>query len=594
MIKNTLTLTAIYVIRNKAVINFKEVLMKNRINLILLGIIFVFLALPAFAQSPEQIDKAQKEIDKEIKLRERIEEKKPAIDIEDKVSEETAQVGIQSTQKVTVKAIIVTGATLLSEEEISDIISPYQGQELMLKDMQKIADLITDAYRKKGYITSRAYLPPQKIKDSELEIRVLEGFTGDIEVKGNKYFKSKLLQSKIQLKKGEPFNYNTLRENLSRINEQPDRTAKAVLVPGKETGATDIILEVKDKLPIHIGLDYDNFGSRYIEKNRYRGTLTHNNLLGFDDILTIQYQMSEADRFWLSSARYQIPLTNDFTLGFFGAKTRVKLGKEYKDLNARAKSKLYGFYTIHSIVAKENLSVNFNTGFDYKDIFNFLLGEEVSMDRLRVAKVGLDFDLTDNFGRTILTDEVGYGIPHILGGMDAKDGRSSRNGAGGKFVKNTLNFIRLQRMPFSSTLLWKNQVQFTPYTLPTAEQFQIGGIANVRGFPPAEAVGDRGFTSTIEMSFPFYIIPKNIRVPLTESKLYDSLRFVTFYDIGYTRLRKGEDGEKETNTLQSAGCGLRFFLPQNFSIRAEVAWPTNRTPSDDSNMQSWFEVSKTF
>jgi hemolysin activation/secretion protein len=568
--------------------------MKAKIRYLLCGIFILSLASPIFAQFPEELDKAQREIEKEKQLRERIEKEKPKVDIEDTVSQEAVKTDIQSTQKVVVKNITLTGVTILSEEEITEIISPYQGQELMLKDMQKVADLITDAYRGKGYITSRAYLPPQKIKDGELEIRVLEGFMGDIEVKGNKYFKTKLLKSKIQLKKGEPFNYNTLRENLSKINEQPDRTAKAVLVPGKETGATDIVLEIKDKLPIHLGLDYDNFGSRYIEKKRYRGTLTHNNLLGFDDILTIQYQMSEADRYWLSSARYQIPLTDDFTIGFFGAKTRVQLGKEYKDLNARAKSKLYGAYTIHSIVAKENLSVNFNTGFDYKDIFNFLLGEEVSMDKLRVAKIGLDFDLTDNFGRTILTDEVGYGIPHIMGGMDAKDDRSSRNGAGGKFLKNTLNFIRLQKMPFESTLLWKNQVQFTPYTLPTAEQFQIGGIANVRGFPPAEAVGDRGFTSTVEMSFPAYLVPKNIMVPFTASKLYNSIRVVTFYDIGYTHLRKGEIGEKENATLQSAGCGLRFFLPNNFSIRAEVAWPTNKTPSDDSNMHSWFEVSKTF
>jgi hemolysin activation/secretion protein len=141
-------------------------------------------------------------------------------------------------ERIFIKKINVIGVTLLSQKEIEEIITPFENKELTLRQLQRIADLITDSYRQKGYITSRAYLPPQKIEEGILEIRVLEGITGDLEIKGNRYFKNSLFEKKITLKKGEPFNYNVLKRNLVEINEHPDRTARAVLVPGKEPGQT--------------------------------------------------------------------------------------------------------------------------------------------------------------------------------------------------------------------------------------------------------------------------------------------------------------------------------------------------------------------
>ncbi len=497
-------------------------------------------------------------------------------------------------EKVFIKKINVFGVTLLSEEEINDIILPFKNRELNLEGFQKIADLITDAYRQKGYITSRAYLPPQMIERGILEIRVIEGLTGEIEVKGNRYFKTSLLKKMITLKKGEPFNYNILRKNLSKINRHMDRTSRVVLMPGKEPGTTDILLEVEDQLPIHIGFSWDNFGSRYIEKDRYQSTLTHNNLLGFDDILTLQYQLADADAYRLTAVRYLFPITDSSEIGLFTYRTKLKLGREYKDLNARGKSKVYGIYLRQYLIDEENIDLNLNLGFDYKDILNFQLDNESSRDRLRVVKAGFDSDVSDNFGRTIATFEIDFGIPNIMGGLKEQDSRASRSGSGGKFVKDTINLLRLQRMPFSSTLLWKNQFQISPYILPAAEQFQIGGIANVRGYPPAELVGDRGYAMTWEQSFPVYFIPKDIKVPKSSATLYDALRVVAFYDWGNVRLFRPQAGEEKSETLRGAGCGLRFNLPEDFSIRLDFAWPLDKTPEDGKHFHPWVEVSKKF
>ncbi|MDD5595645.1 MAG: POTRA domain-containing protein, partial [Candidatus Omnitrophica bacterium] len=63
----------------------------------------------------------------------------------------------------------------------------------------KIADKITEIYRKKGRTTSRAYLPPQTIKDGILTIKVIEGKVGKIDIRGNRYFRTSLLEKKLNL-----------------------------------------------------------------------------------------------------------------------------------------------------------------------------------------------------------------------------------------------------------------------------------------------------------------------------------------------------------------------------------------------------------
>lgn len=576
-----------------------------KINQIVILVMSIFLSLNlgavCFADAPpEQEASGQEQMrrlqEKEKEMREKIEQKKPVLEIEKKLPEAEAPPA-PSDQKAFIQRVNVTGATLITAKEIKSITAIFENKELTVREMQKVADLITDAYRQKGYITSRAYLPPQKIEANVLEVRVAEGMMGDIEVKGNRYFKSELLKKKIALKKGDPFDYRKFQAGLSKINQYPDRNAKAVLVPGKEPGTTDAVLEVKDHLPVHIGFTTDNFGSRYIDEDRYLTTLKHNNFLGHDDILTLQYQAASSERYRLASLRYLYPVNDLTEIGFFAGRTKLTLGREYENLSARGKSKLYSLYLTRHLMDKENLSLSMNLGLDYKDIFNFQMGEETSRDRLRVTKLGMDLDLSDKFGRTLISNEVACGIPDILQGLDDVDLRSSRTGSGGRFTKDTLNILRLHKMPLSSILFLKSQAQTSPYILPAAEEFQVGGIANVRGYPPAEYVGDKGCSATAELSMPLFFAPKIIKdcpMLLSKGKVYDTVRAVTFYDWGYVRLHRPLTGEEKERTVRGAGCGVRVNFSESFSTRVDVAWPLDKKPSDKENVRTWFEIVKEF
>lgn len=382
------------------------------------------------------------------------------------------------------------------------------------------------------------------------------------------------------------------------INEHPDRNAKAVLAPGKEPGSTDVVLDVKDSLPIHIGVGYNNFLSRFVRRNNYNSTFTHNNLLGQDDILTVQYQRGDANDYHSYSIRYLYPVTNSLDIGISTSRSKIVLGKEFTDVNSRGKSRMFSIYASQMLIKNDDLVFNLNFGFDYKDVYSFLSGDISSQDRLRIAKVGFDFDLTDDFGRTIISNDFNYGIPSIMGGtkahLDPGDKPTSRAGAGGEFLKNTVNLVRLQKLVFDSTLLWKNQLQFSPSILTATEQFQVGGPANNRGYPVAEFVGDRGYSMSWEFAMPPYFVPKSFKIPFSKSRVYDAFRFIGFYDWANVQLKTLQAGDSKNRTLRSAGCGVRLNILENFSARYEIGWPLDNKPSDGKNLHQWIEVTKTF
>ena len=167
----------------------------RKIAAIVVSLLFILQGI-AYSQTPPPsqtgggIEQQQSQIQKQRALEKRITtEKKP----QEAITEEKA-VPVEEGSRVLVKTIEVKDSTLVSKEVIDKIITQYEGKELSLREMQKICDLITDEYRKRGRVTSRAYLPPQTIKNGLLLIFVIEGKVGNVEVKGNKYFSSNLIK----------------------------------------------------------------------------------------------------------------------------------------------------------------------------------------------------------------------------------------------------------------------------------------------------------------------------------------------------------------------------------------------------------------
>lgn len=80
------------------------------------------------------------------------------------------------------KKINITGNTKFPTYVLMRLADFKIGSEVTINDLIMSANDITDYYQSRGYLSTVSYLPPQKVKDGVIEIRVLEGRYGDIEV----------------------------------------------------------------------------------------------------------------------------------------------------------------------------------------------------------------------------------------------------------------------------------------------------------------------------------------------------------------------------------------------------------------------------
>ncbi|MBF0216925.1 MAG: ShlB/FhaC/HecB family hemolysin secretion/activation protein [Candidatus Omnitrophica bacterium] len=324
--------------------------------------------------------------------------------------------------KVLIEKVEVTGVTAFKPAVVRSLVSFYEGKELSLADFSEITKKITDLYRTKGYVTTLAYLPPQKIENKTLKIEVLEGKVGKVNIEGNKCVSEKLICRYLDLTKEQVFNYDALRDNVNYMNQHPDRNASVVLSRGEEKGETDVNVNVKDRLPLHATLSYNNYNSRYLDYHKFITEIKATNLWGLDHQVSGEFQIGPYGEFYLWSGRYMAPLTPRDKVGAGYVHVDQELGGTLKNLEIKGRGDIISAFYSRKIYSSENFSLSLNPGFEVKEIENRILGSVLSEDNTRTAKIGFDVDLSDPLGgRNIVTQDFGWGIPGFMGGLDSKD-----------------------------------------------------------------------------------------------------------------------------------------------------------------------------
>ena len=90
--------------------------------------------------------------------------------------------------KLVVSRVMFTGNTVFKSAELERIIAPAIGKEMTLGELNEFISKVSDYYVAHGYILAQAYLPPQEIRDGVVEVAILEGEVGAIELTGNKRY----------------------------------------------------------------------------------------------------------------------------------------------------------------------------------------------------------------------------------------------------------------------------------------------------------------------------------------------------------------------------------------------------------------------
>ena len=159
-----------------------------------------------------------------------------------------------------VNKIELIGNIIFSDRQLRVYVRRYEGHLLHLKDLQGLALLITARYQMAGLLTSRAFVPPQKIYDGKVIIRVVEGRIGQISISGNRFYSNQFYFDRLEFERGMFFDINQLALSLQDINQLPDHFVKAYLEPGGEPGTSDIVIVAQESFPIHASYEYNNQG----------------------------------------------------------------------------------------------------------------------------------------------------------------------------------------------------------------------------------------------------------------------------------------------------------------------------------------------
>lgn len=482
-----------------------------------------------------------------------------------------------------VKMIVIKGNMAFSEEMLTLFASNYEGRKITFKELQNFTDEVTEFYRLHGYTTSWAYIPPQTIRDGVVVINVVEGRIGSIKIEGNKWFYDRLYRRDLSFKEGDFLQMAAVEASIQRINAENDRSVKVYLQAGKEVGTTDVEIKTQENFPVHASYEYNLQGTSLTGQARDVFHLTDNNLTGHGDTLSSVFTFANAGAVDGGFIHYEFPdQINDRVYHVDVGGENTHLLKQLESSNVRGQSLTYIPGVTQTFVRTDTAKIDGDIRFEIKDSKTTVQGAKYSFDRMRVLAGGPRITMDDSYGRTMMGADLHVGIPNFLGASSLHDSLASRVDSGGEFVYLSASAARIQNLVDGISLIEKVAGQYSPSPLTSMEQFYLGGMYSVRGYPENDSSGDSGFSFSTELRVPMYLIPEAWTVPGYKGKTWRNvISLIGFIDGGrdFNNKRQNAASSKDS-TLLGAGYGLRIYVTPDMDIDFDIAYPLGARPSD--------------
>jgi hemolysin activation/secretion protein len=491
------------------------------------------------------------------------------------------QTPVPGAPRVQVSRFAVTGVTVFPQEQVQALLASSEGRELTLAEIEGLANGITAFYREQGYILARAYVPAQEMRGGVVEIAVLEGRVGKIDISGLRHYNADYLRRYVEPRSpSRVFEAGDFERGLLTLNDLPGLSVKSTLKPGAAPGTTDIVLDVdKDRL-ITGALDANDYGSPQTGYERFGISLNLNNPLGLGDVVAFRGLTSTVGgALWLARISYAIPVN---TLGtkvgaaYTHSHVGADVGAVVGDITVRGDADIGSLFVLHPFVRSREFSVYGQAGFDIKNFDNNFQSEPQAQpqhDNLRVFSIGGFIDSVDRWrGANNLSLTLSQGIGNFLGGMDGiNDPNASVPGAGGTFTKLTGEASRSQQITTWTSIFLRVGGQWASTSLVAPEQYIVGGQGTVRGYPVAQFSGDRGYALTGE--FRWNAPGFADKSAFLGKRWGDILQFYAFIDHGGANLLNAPPGQTKSQTITGAGIGAQIAIPDNFLLKLEYAKP---------------------
>ncbi len=490
--------------------------------------------------------------------------------------------GADKTQ-LNLNQVVIEGASVYTQDQLNGFWAKYQGKQVTLADVYQVADDITVKYRNDGYILAKAIIPPQRIENGIVHIRVVEGYIIKVDFDGDTQGNQDILnQYALQIQGDRPLRSDTLERYLLLINDLPGVSAGSILQPSQsDPGAANLTI-ILDQKPYEAYATLDDRGSAYIGQLQDTIGARFNSLLNLFDQTRVQLASVPGKERELQFADVEeaIPIgLEGTTLTFGGTYAHSRPGYTLTDLDLESEDKTVDIAVAHPVIRSRSENLNLILDFDMRDSDSILRRAKTLLydDHLRVLRLTANYDTSDNFLDREGTNQVSFEAHKGLGVLGASnrpdelserfDDQLSRTNGTADFTKITTELSRIQQLydKFSAQIAFTGQYSFDP--LLTSEQFSLGGAQYLRSYDPSEFLGDSGYAAKLELRYSDSLSTG----PVHSYQLY------TYYDEGQVWNRHPELGDAPNGlTAQSVGGGVRFTVTDYVSGYLEVSEPIAR------------------
>jgi hemolysin activation/secretion protein len=495
------------------------------------------------------------------------------------------------------KEFKVEGSTLLSQEKIDILIAPFLGDQKGFADIEKARGELEKAYHEAGFPTVLVIVPEQTIENQSVRMEVFEGKLDQIEVTGNRYFSTRHILKKLPSLKVNTVPYEPdVEKELAAANLNPDLFISPVLSPGDEQGKISLLLNVKDRLPLHGSIEWNNKQTPNTQKNRLEASIQYSNLFDKDQTLTLNTVQSpdEFGKVQVYGLNYVAPLSNpDYLLMFYVNRSESGsvlpsvnlLGLFQGDIVFNGNSTISGIRYQLPLNPTESESHQLSMALEYKQIGpttaifpdplgTALVSNPVNYTPLTLTYIGSKFDFLGSTTVTLTvkwnhSGMVGWGGKSFFEGDPSDpDMPGNRNGSTGNFIIFQGGSEIRRNLPKGFELWLKGNGQVATEPLISAEEFFAGGVDSVRGYLENEAPGDEGLRGSLELVTPR--LP-----PLIDNgtgKSTEEIHLSTFIDTAHVIIKNPSPGQTDHFDLEGVGIGLKFKRTENFQISFNQAW----------------------
>jgi hemolysin activation/secretion protein len=484
-------------------------------------------------------------------------------------------------ERINVNRFEVIGNKVFESQELTEVLAPFTDKPLSFSELLQARSAITKYYTKRGYITSGAYIPRQRLQDKVVKIQIVEGYLEGIEITGNKRLNSNYFSRRIETA-SDSVQQEKLLAALQLLQQDPLITSiSAELEAGTHPGASVLAVEVKEADSFKTPISFDNRRTPSVGSLRRQLAINEGNLLGFGDNLFLAYSNTEgSDAF---DGSYAVPFNaHNGTLTVSGGLSSSKVVEEpFNQLNILGDSHYYELSLRQPLIQTptQEFALGITASRRDSNISSLLEEFDVPPSELspgadesgqtRVSALRFFQEWTSHNSREVIAARSQFNL-----GLNAFDATVNEDAPDSRFLAWQGQAQWLRQLAPNTSFLLRGGIQLATTSLLSSEQFGLGGLETLRGYRQDLLLTDNAAFASAE-----------IRLPIFRIDQIDSVfQLAPFFDVG-TAWNNGEQRDgAETNTLASIGLGLRLLF-NGFTARLDWGIPLISVNSEKKTWQ---------